>query len=62
MNINLKIKQNTSSIRYGGGRALFNFTWSYNDVGYQYYKTCTVTVRIEENDQADRLYFDMILN
>lgn len=62
MEINLKTNQYTSSLMYGNGSCLFNFRWSYKDVGYQYYKTCTLTVRLEDNNQADRIYFDINLN
>lgn len=62
MESNLIIRQNKSYKWEHWEQALFTFRWSYADVGYQHYKTCRVTVMQVENDQADRVCFDIILN
>lgn len=62
MQANLILKQNKSFKFERWEQALFTFRWSYADVGYQHYKGCTITVRLVENDKADRVFFNIHLN
>lgn len=62
MDTNLILGENRSSKIELFQVSHFDSRWLYKDVKYQHYKICEVTIMESENDRADRVCFNIILN